>query len=198
MICAAFAAISRPVVASDFRIAAFGDSLTAGKGLAAEEAFPAQLEKVLRGRGHNVTVINAGVSGDTTAGGRARLDWLLADKPDLVILELGANDGLRAIDPQATRENLDAILTRLGEEKIAVLLTGMKAPPNLGEKYVTAFESVYPDLAQKHGVALFPFFLEGVAAEPHLNQGDGLHPTADGVLVIIKNILPYLEPLLKK
>lgn len=198
MICAAFAAISRPSAAQGFRIVAFGDSLTAGKGLAPENVFPAQLEKVLRGRGHNVTAINAGVSGDTTAGGRARLDWALADRPDLVIVELGANDGLRAIDPASTRENLDAILARLKEENIAVLLTGMKAPPNLGPQYAQEFEKIYPELAQKYDTALYPFFLEGVAADPRFNQGDGLHPTAEGVLVIIKNILPYLEPLIKK
>lgn len=198
MICAAFVAISRPTEAAGFRIVALGDSLTAGKGLTPEEAFPAQLEKVLRGRGYDVTVINAGVSGDTTAGGLSRLDWALADRPDLVIVELGANDGLRAIDPDETRKNLDTILTRLGEQKIPVLLTGMKAPPNLGEAYAQKFESIYPELAQKHGATIFPFFLEGVAGEPRFNQEDGLHPTTDGVLVIIKNILPYLEPLLKK
>ncbi len=181
--------------ASPARIVVLGDSLTAGYGLAVQDAFPARLEAALRGDGLDVRVLNAGVSGDTTAGGRARLDWALADRPDAVIVELGANDGLRGIDPAATFANLDAILRRLGDEGIEVLLAGMLAPPNLGRAYGAAFNDVYPRLAAKHGVALYPFFLEGVAARPELNQGDGLHPNARGVAVIVERIGPYVKRL---
>lgn len=187
----ASAALAEPV-----RILALGDSLTAGYGLLAEQGFPAQLEKALRDQGVDVRVINAGVSGDTSAGGLARLDWALAEKPDVAIVELGANDGLRGLDPAKMQANLDAILTRLKGRGIKVLLTGMRAPPNFGQDYAEAFARVYPDLARRHGVALYPFFLDGVVRQPGLNQKDGLHPTADGVKVIVRAILPMVRQVL--
>jgi acyl-CoA thioesterase-1 len=178
------------------RILVLGDSIAAGYGLAADEAFPARLESHLRRAGHEVRVIDAGVSGDTTAGGLARLDWALADRPHVVIVELGGNDGLRGIAPQATRANLDAILARLKARGPRVLLTGMLAPPNLGAEYGRAFDAIYPELAAKHGVALYPFILDGVAAQPDLNQRDGIHPNARGVAVMVDRIAPYVVRLL--
>lgn len=174
----------RPVVL------ALGDSLTAGYGLRADKAFPAQLQAALGEHGVDAKVINGGVSGDTSAGGLARLDWMLGDKPDLVIIELGANDGLRGLDPAVTRDNLDRIIARLRETGARVLLAGMVAPANLGARYGEKFTSIYPALAQKHGTAFYPFFLDGVAMDPALNQEDGIHPTAEGVAVIVSNILP--------
>jgi len=179
------------------RLLVLGDSLAAGYGLAAEEAFPAQLEKALRQAGHDVTVINAGVSGDTTAGGLSRLDWALADKPHLVLVELGGNDALRGLPPEETRANLDAILEHLGKAGVKILLAGMQAPRNLGEQYTTAFNRVYPQLAKQHRVTLYPFFLDGVALEPALNQADGIHPNARGVAVIVARILPVVEAALR-
>jgi acyl-CoA thioesterase-1 len=178
------------------RILVLGDSIAAGYGLAADEAFPARLESHLRRAGHEVRVIDAGVSGDTTAGGLARLDWALADRPHVVIVELGGNDGLRGIAPQATRANLDAILARLKARGPRVLLTGMLAPPNLGAEYGRAFDAIYPELAAKYGVALYPFVLDGVAAQPDLNQRDGIHPNARGVAVMVDRIAPYVVRLL--
>jgi acyl-CoA thioesterase I len=172
------------------RVAVLGDSLTAGYGLAPDESFPAQLQAALDARGVAAEVINAGVSGDTTAGGLARLDWMLKDKPDAVIVELGANDGLRGLDPAETYANLDAIVTKLHRQNIKVLIAGMKAPPNLGKDYAAEFDSIYPRLARVHDVALYPFFLDGVAAKPDLTQADGLHPTAQGVKKIVEGILP--------
>lgn len=174
-------------------IVAFGDSLSAGFGLDAADSFPARLEAALRADGVPATVINAGVSGDTTAGGRARLDWTLPGEVDLVILELGANDGLRAIDPVETEANLDAILRSLGERGIPVLFTGMLAPPNLGREYAAAFDALFPRLAARHDVAFYPFFLEGVAAERALNQPDGIHPNAAGVARIVSGLLPLVR-----
>ena len=184
--------------AKETRLLALGDSLTSGWGLAARDTFPAQLERVLRaaGRHRDVRVIGAGVAGDTSAGGRARLAWSLADRPDAAIVELGANDGLRGIDPAATYDNLDAILTELKRRGIPVLLAGMYAPPNLGREYGEAFNGIYPRLAEKHGVRLYPFFLDGVAVEPRLNQPDGIHPNEDGVAVIVERILPYVMKVL--
>lgn len=173
-------------------IVAFGDSLTAGFGLRARDAFPEQLARALDAAGVDATVINSGVSGDTTAGGRARLDWSLPEQANLVIVELGANDGLRGIDPAETEANLDAILAALGSRGIPVLLTGMLAPPNLGREYATAFDTVFPRLAAKHDVAFYPFFLEGVAADAALNQPDGIHPNAEGVARIVEGITPYV------
>lgn len=184
--------LPQAAVAKNLVILAFGDSLTAGYGLRATEAFPAQLEAALRNEGARAQVVNAGVSGDTTAGGLQRIDWLMTKKPDLVIVELGANDGLRGIDPAETHRNLDAILTRMKGLGIPVLLAGMLAPPNLGRDYGTRFNEIFPALAKKHKVALYPFFLDGVVADPGLNQADGLHPNAKGVSVIVRRILPYV------
>lgn len=183
--------------AKETRLLAFGDSLTSGWGLAARDAFPAQLERALHAIGRkNVRVIASGVAGDTSAGGRARLAWSLADRPDAAIVELGANDGLRGIDPASTYGNLDAILAELKRRGIPVLLAGMYAPPNLGSEYGEAFNAIYPRLAERHGVVLYPFFLEGVAVEPALNQPDGIHPNGDGVAVIVERILPYVMRVL--
>lgn len=179
------------------RILVLGDSLAAGYGLAASESFPAKLEAALKAKGVAAHVVNGGVSGDTTAGGLARLAWMLADPaPQAVIVELGANDGLRGLDPNATRANLDAILARLAERKIPVLLAGMRAPPNLGIEYGAAFESVFSEIAKKHDAIFYPFFLDGVAAVPELNQGDRIHPNARGVEVIVARIMPSVEALL--
>jgi len=179
-------------------IVAFGDSLTAGLGLPANEAFPAQLQRALEAKGLAINVINAGVSGDTAAGGLSRLDWSIPEGTDAVILELGANDALRGFDPGVTRKALDAMLRRLKERKIPVLLCGMVAPPNLGAEYGRAFNSIYPDLATQTDAILYPFFLAGVAADPKLNQRDGLHPTAAGVAMIVDRILPQVEQLVAR
>ena len=183
--------------ASLTRILVLGDSLSAGYGLLAGEAFPVKLGIKLRAAGHDVKMLNGGVSGDTSAGGRARLNWALADKPRFAIIELGANDGLRGLDSEAMRENLDDIIVRLKAAKIGVLLTGMRAPPNIGPDYGRAFNRVFPDLAQKHDVLLYPFFLDGVAAISSLNQRDGIHPNPRGVAVIVDRIMPFVVRLLK-
>jgi acyl-CoA thioesterase I len=172
------------------RIAVLGDSLTAAYGLDLADGFPARLEQALREQGYDCAVLDAGVSGDTSAGGLARLDWMLADQPSHVIVELGANDGLRALPPEQMAQNLDLIITRLKGEGIPVLLTGMLAPPNLGRDYGRAFEGVFPRLAQEHDLPLYPFFLDGVAGEALLNQGDGIHPTEQGIAIIVERILP--------
>ena len=177
-------------------ILAFGDSITAGFGLAPEEAFPARLEARLRAQGIAAHVVNAGVAGDTTAGGRARLDWALADKPDVVILELGANDALRGIDPATIRANLEAMISRIQASGAKLLLTGMLAPPNWGEDYRREFDRIYPELAQAHGVALYPFLLDGVAMDARLNQPDGLHPNERGVAVLVDHIAPLVARLI--
>jgi acyl-CoA thioesterase I len=180
------------------RIAVLGDSLTSGYGLALEEGFPAQLQARLRQAGYACEVLDAGVSGDTSAGGRARLDWMLADQPTHVIVELGGNDALRALPPEQMEANLDAIVGRLRDEGVAVLLAGMLAPPNLGRRYGDAFEAVFPRLAERHGVPLYPFFLDGVAGDPELTQPDGVHPTADGVALIVERILPTVTEWLAR
>lgn len=177
-------------------ILAIGDSLTAGYGLAQPDSFTVQLEAALRAAGEEVRVSNGGVSGDTTAGGQARLAWALAENPMAVIIELGANDGLRGLDPNQTEANLDAMLTEIAKRGLPVLLTGMKAPPNLGPEYGAEFDSLFPRLAEKHGVAFYPFFLEGVAAEPDLNQDDGIHPNAEGVAEIVRRLLPHVRKLI--
>jgi acyl-CoA thioesterase I len=179
------------------RILAFGDSLTAGLGLNPDAAFPARLEAVLQSDGIDARVINGGVSGETTAGGVARLDWALGDHPDLVILELGANDALRGIDPKLAYANLDKILARLTASGAKVLLTGMLAPPNWGRDYQQEFAAIFPTLADKYQVPLYPFFLDGVATDPSLNQPDGLHPNAQGAALIAAKVAPYVERLLK-
>lgn len=187
---AARAQQARPVA-----IVALGDSLTAGYQLPPGDAFPVKLQAALKARGLDVTVENAGVSGDTSTGGLERLDWAVGDGVDAVILELGANDALRGIDPAVTRRNLDEILTRLKARGIAVLLTGMLAPPNMGPQFAAAFNPIFPDLAAKHGVLFDAFFLEGVAAEPSLNLADGMHPNARGIDAIVARILPKVEEL---
>jgi acyl-CoA thioesterase I len=180
------------------RIAVLGDSLATAYGLAVEEGFPAQLERRLRAAGYECAVVDAGVGGDTTAGGLARLDWALADRPSHVIVELGGNDGLRALPPEQMEQNLDAIVSRLRNDGVAVLLAGMRAPPNLGQAYGEAFEAVFARVAERHDVPLYPFFLEGVAGDPRLNQPDGIHPTAEGIAIIVEQILPAVTAWLER
>jgi acyl-CoA thioesterase I len=187
-----------PAADRTVNIVAFGDSLMAGLGLGASEAFPTQLQRALAAKGVAVTIANAGVSGDTATGGLSRLDWSVPDGTDAVILELGANDALRGFDPAITRKALDAILHRFMERKIPVLLCGMLAPPNLGAEYGRVFNAIFPDLAAETGAILYPFFLTGVAADPKLNQRDGLHPTAAGVAVIVARIMPQVEELIAR
>lgn len=179
-------------------ILAFGDSLTAGYQLPPGKSFPSQLEQALKTQGDNVRVINSGVSGDTAADGLARLDWSLTDDVDAVIVELGANDALRGFEPAVTEAKLDEILTRLKERNLPVLLAGMEAPRNWGPDYAKAFAEIFPRLAEKHGAILFPFFLQDVATRPELNQADGLHPTPEGVAVIVENILPSVKKLIEQ
>ena len=178
------------------KMVVLGDSLSAGLGLSASSAFPVRLQKALKTNGIAVDIINAGVSGDPSSGGRDRLDWSVPEGTDAVILELGANDALRGTNPTVTRAALTDILRRLKARKIAVLLCGMLAPPNYGSDYSARFNAIYPELAKSFGVPLYPFFLEGVATDARLNQADGLHPTAEGVDVIVKNILPTVEAFL--
>jgi len=182
--------------AKPVKMVVLGDSLSAGLGLSASAAFPARLQKALGDKGIKVDMINAGVSGDTSSGGRDRLDWSIPEGTEAVILELGANDALRGIDPAVTRAALSDILTQLKARKIAVLMCGMLAPPNYGPEYAARFNAIYPELSKSFGVPLYPFFLEGVAAEAKLNQPDGLHPTAEGIDVIVKNMLPMVEAFL--
>jgi acyl-CoA thioesterase-1 len=181
-----------PATARIISIVDFGDSLTAGLGLPASEAFPARLEARLRQDGLAVTVVNAGVSGDTTAGGLARLDWTLADKPDIVILALGANDALLGIDPKTVRANVDAMIGKIQASGAKLMLLGMLAPPNWGEAYQRDFDAIYPDLARAHNVPLYPFLLEGVAMNPALNQPDGLHPNEKGVAIMVDRVAPLV------
>lgn len=194
----ALATVTAQAESSPLRLMVFGDSLTAGYGLASEDSLPAQLQRALRERGHAVTVINAGVSGDTTSGGLSRLEWTLADDPQAVILALGANDGLRGINPGLTRDNLQQMLEILQQRDLPVLLLGMLAPPNLGRDYSEAFNTIYPDLAEDYSVLLYPFFLEDVVGEPQLNLEDGIHPNRQGVAVVVENILPLVEQLLQQ
>lgn len=179
------------------KLVAVGDSLTAGFNLPASAAFPAKLQQALRAKGFAVEIANAGVSGDTASGGLARLDWSVPEGTDAVILELGANDMLRGIDPKVTRAALDEIIRRLTERHIGVLLAGMRAVPNLGVAYVEGFEAIYPQLAAKYDLVYYPFFLGGIAGNPQFNQRDGLHPTAAGVDRIVEGILPKVEELLR-
>lgn len=180
------------------RLAAFGDSLTAGYGLPAADAFPVRLETALRAKGYDVTIANDGVSGDTTSGGLARLDAVIAAKPDGVILELGANDVLRGLPPALVRANLDTMLIKLGAARIPVLLCGMRALANYGREYAAAFEALYPELATAHHALLYPFFLEGLIGRPGLHLPDGLHPNRAGVDVIVAGILPVAETFLNR
>lgn len=192
------AASVAPAGAKTIRLVALGDSLSAGYQLGQADAFPVVLEAALKARGHDVVVENAGVSGDTATAGAERLDWSVPDGTDGVILELGANDALRGIDPKITEAALDGALARLKARGIPVLLAGMHAPRNNGEAYVRAFDAIYPRLAAKHGVALYPFFLDGVQGEPGLNLADGIHPNPKGVRVIVSRILPAVEALMRR
>ncbi len=178
------------------RIIALGDSLTAGYGVAPAEAFPAQLQAALTARGHDVEIVNAGVSGDTVGGGLERLDWAVGDDADAVIVELGANDALRGIPPDRVRRGLDLLLVQLKARRLPVLVAGMRAIGNWGAAYAKDFDPIFPELAAKHGLLLYPFFLEGVATDPKLNQDDGLHPNAAGVARIVAGILPKVEALI--
>jgi acyl-CoA thioesterase-1 len=187
-----------PASAKPVKIVALGDSLTAGLGLPGQDAFPAKLQAALKAKGIEATVVNAGVSGDTASGGLDRLDWSVPHDTDAVIVELGANDALRGLDPDITRKALTAILDKLAARHVPVLLAGMKAPRNLGSDYTGKFDAIYPALAANHPVVFYPFFLEGVAGDSHLNQGDGMHPTAAGVDVIVKNTLSKVEELIAR
>ena len=179
-------------------IVAFGDSLTAGQGVAAEQAYPALLADRLRAEGFAYRVVNAGVSGDTTAGGLRRVDWALRLKPEIAIVELGANDALRGQDLAGVRQNLDAIVTRFQSAGARVLVAGMRLPPNYGRRYDAEFQRLFEDVARRRRAALIPFFLDGVAGDPRLNQLDGIHPTAEGYRLVVDRLWPYLHPLLKK
>ena len=185
-----------PEAGETLQIVAFGDSLSAGYGVGPGESFPEQLQAALRDAGHDVSVANAGVSGDTTSGGLARLEWSVPQEADLVIVELGANDALRGISPEITERNLDQILAKLEARDQAALLAGMMAPPNMGPDYAAEFDGIYQRLADKYDVAFYPFFLDGVAAEPALNQDDGMHPNPEGVAVIVERILPAVTEAL--
>jgi acyl-CoA thioesterase-1 len=180
------------------KIVVLGDSLSAGYGLPGQAAFPARLAEALKAKGVAATVVNAGVSGDTTSGGRDRLDWSVPDGTDAVIVELGANDALRGLDPALTKAALEAILQKLQQRRVAVLLAGMKAPRNMGPDYASRFDAIYPALAAAHPVVFYPFFLEGVAADAKLNLADGMHPNAAGVDVIVARILPQVEELIAR
>ena len=188
--------VAAPVVAAERVIVALGDSLTAGLGVAREEAYPALLEERLWREGYGYRVVNAGVSGDTSAGGRRRVDWVLRTNPEIAIVALGANDGLRGLPVDELRANLEAIVRRLQAAGVRVLLAGMLVPPNYGRDYARAFGAVFPTVARRTGVPLAPFLLDGVAGDPRLNQPDGVHPTAAGQRIIADKLWPYLRPLL--
>jgi acyl-CoA thioesterase I len=202
--CAAvLAAVIAPLPAAHaqsnpIRLVALGDSLSAGYNLPQEAAFPVALERALKAKGYKVEVVNAGVSGDTSSGGLDRLDWSVPDGTDGVILELGANDMLRGLDPAGTRKNIEAIVERLKSRNIPVMLAGMYASRNLGPEYVQKFDGIYPDIAKKHDLVLYPFFLDGVAGDRSLNLPDGMHPTAKGVEIIVERILPSVESFLAR
>ena len=195
---AVLAAASHAAAARTLRLVALGDSLTAGLGLAPGKAFPDRLEAALRAKGWDAKVINAGVSGDTAADGLARYEWAVPPDADALIIELGANDMLRGLKPEATKATLAAILDKARAAHLPTLLAGMRAAPNLGPEYAGQFSAIYPALAKAYDVPLYPFFLDGVAGDPKLNQPDGLHPTAEGVEVIVQKILPSVEALLKE
>ena len=194
-----------PAVASDSsdttdtrpRIVAFGDSLTAGLGVSRDEAYPAQLQRRLDELNYRYQVINAGVSGDTTAGGLRRVPWVLGSKPEVVILELGGNDGLRGLSLEQTKHNLNRIIDQLRQAGTTIILAGMKLPPNYGQDYIRGFETIYPHLAKHYDLILIPFFLEGVAASPVLTQADGIHPTREGYRIVVEQVLKVLGPVLQ-
>ncbi len=192
------AGITAPSPTERPKIVAFGDSLTAGLGVAPEESYPAQLQRQLDLAGYPYRVINAGVSGETTAGALRRVEWVLKSNPGLVILEAGGNDGLRGIDLKDTRQNLDAIIRRLKAAGVTVVLAGMKLPPNYGAEYTAEFARMFPELARTHQLAFMPFFLEGVATHASLNQADGIHPTGEGYRIIVGHLMPILKPLLNQ
>ena len=193
LIAGTFAAVAAAAVADPLKGVAFGDSLLAGYQLAPGEAFPERLEAALNEKGHAVEIVNAGVSGDTTSGGLARLDWSVPDDTDFVILELGANDALRGISPELSRQNLDRMIVRLKERGIDVILAGMLAPPNMGEDYAAGFNPIFPELAEEHGIPLYPFILDGVATQEDKLLGDGMHPNAGGVDEMVERFLPLME-----
>lgn len=191
-------AAASPVAARTIRLVVLGDSLTAGLGLPPGKAFPDRLQAALRARGLDVDVLNAGVSGDTAADGLGRYDWAVPANADALIVELGANDMLRGLEPEATKKALSAILDKAHAARLPTLIAGMRAAPNLGAEYDRAFDAIYPALAKDHDVALYPFFLDGVAGDPKLNQADGMHPTAEGVDAIVERIAPSVERILKQ
>ncbi len=187
-----------PARAAEQVIVAFGDSLTAGLGVTPDESYPAQLQAKLRAEGYSYRVVNAGASGDTTAGGLRRVDWALRNKPEIVIVALGANDALRGQDLASVRSNLDAIVARFQKAGARVLLAGMEVPPNYGDRYAADFRRVYVEVARKRGAVLMPFLLDGVAGNPRLNQGDGIHPTTEGYRIVVEHLWPHLAPLLAR
>jgi acyl-CoA thioesterase-1 len=195
---AATLALAAPAHAVERVIVAFGDSLTAGLGVTPEDSYPARLQAKLRAEGYAYRVINAGASGDTTAGGLRRVDWALKNKPGIVIVALGANDALRGQDLASVRANLDAIVARFQKAGVRVLVAGMEVPPNYGARYAADFRRLFRDVALKRGAAFMPFLLDGVAGNPRLNQPDGIHPTAEGYRVVVEHLWPHVEPMLKR
>jgi acyl-CoA thioesterase I len=191
-------AFAGPVHATERIVVAFGDSLTAGLGVMPDESYPAQLQARLRADGYAYRVVNAGASGDTTAGGLRRVDWALKNKPDIVIVALGANDAMRGQDLASVRSNLDGIVARFQKAGARVLVAGMEVPPNYGARYAADFRRLYVEVARKRGAAFMPFLLDGVAGDPRLNQGDGIHPTAEGYRIVVDHLWPYLEPMLTR
>jgi acyl-CoA thioesterase-1 len=200
LVAAAMTLAMRPALAQDkpLKIVALGDSLTAGYGLSGGDAFPAKLAAALQAKGIAVNIVNAGVSGDTASGGLERLEWAVPEDTDAVIVELGANDALRGLDPNVTRKAIDTIVRNITDRKIPVLLCGMLAPPNLGNDYARKYNSIYTDVAKAYDALLYPFFLDGIVGDGALNQRDGLHPTARGVDVIVQKILPSVEQLIAR
>jgi acyl-CoA thioesterase I len=189
-------ALVDPAGAAERVIVAFGDSLTAGLGVTPDDSYPAQLQAKLHAEGYAYRVVNAGVSGDTTAGGLRRVDWALKNKPDVAIVALGANDALRGQDLASVRANLEAIVARFQKAGVRVLVAGMEVPPNYGARYAAEFRRLYADVARKRGAALMPFLLDGVAGDPRLNQPDGIHPTAEGYRIVAAHLWPHLAPML--
>jgi acyl-CoA thioesterase-1 len=198
VLCAFLAFLAAPAGAEERVIVAFGDSLTAGLGVPAEQSYPALLTARLQREGFPYRVVNAGVSGDTTAGGLRRVDWALRVRPAIVILELGVNDALRGQDLAGVRANLDQLVERFESAGARVLVAGMRLPPNYGARYSTEFQRLYEDVAKRRGAPLMPFFLDGVGGNRRLNQADGIHPTAEGYRIIVDRLWPYLLPLLKR
>ena len=191
-------ALAAPAHAVERVIVAFGDSLTAGLGVTPEDSYPARLQARLRSEGYAYRVVNAGASGDTTAGGLRRIDWALKNKPDIVIVALGANDAMRGQDLASVRANLDAIVARFQKAGVRVLVAGMEVPPNYGARYAADFRRLYAEVARKRGAAFMPFLLDGVAGTPRLNLPDGIHPTAEGYRVVVEHLWPHVEPMLKR